>query len=332
MMDIDNVRSWIYQLNDREMRYLRRASLPESYLSLKRKTINDQEIYLFDHGIMRENVVISIHPRFMCVPPHIHDFIEMVYVYSGKFTQIINGKRLTLLRGDMLIVDTGVVHSTERAEDNDIIVTILIRQSFFTNNFLKRILQNGLVSRFIISAIADNKQHGNYLIFNTQKNRRIGSIIDELLIENKTDAENHAYSQDINTVIESYILLLFVELCREWQCKVVPGSCRKNREERIIKILSIIEENYQDLTLSRLAEQFELSPKHLSHLIKSETGCAFKDLIHEKRLERSSILLKSTSMTVFEISIEVGYENLTYFYKKFKGRFGVLPYAYRIGG
>jgi len=52
-------------------------------------------------------------------------------------------------------------------------------------------------------------------------------------------------------------------------------------------------------------------------------------LIQEERLKAAANLLKTTSLPIVEIMQEVGYENITYFYKIFKEKFKITPSIYR---
>ena len=51
--------------------------------------------------------------------------------------------------------------------------------------------------------------------------------------------------------------------------------------------------------------------------------------IQEERLKAAANLLKTTSLPIVEIMQEVGYENITYFYKIFKEKFKITPSIYR---
>ena len=44
-----------------------------------------------------ENIYINKHNRFAPMIEHLHDFIEMTYIYSGTCTQTINGKTVQLM-------------------------------------------------------------------------------------------------------------------------------------------------------------------------------------------------------------------------------------------
>ncbi|WP_227450767.1 helix-turn-helix transcriptional regulator [Clostridioides sp. ES-S-0108-01] len=91
-----------------------------------------------------------------------------------------------------------------------------------------------------------------------------------------------------------------------------------------------IEENYKKITLGEVAEEFHFHPNYLSTLIKKTTGKSFKNIIHEQRIKKAVTLLKNTDMNIEDISIEVGYNNQTFFYKKFKELYGMTPQIYRI--
>jgi AraC-like DNA-binding protein len=54
-----------------------------------------------------------------------------------------------------------------------------------------------------------------------------------------------------------------------------------------------------------------------------------KWLIH-KRLSKSKELLISTNKTVTEVSIEVGYENISHFINAYKNQYGITPKQQRI--
>lgn len=67
----------------------------------------------------------------------------------------------------------------------------------------------------------------------------------------------------------------------------------------------------------------------LSRTIKQETGHTFKELLQEKRFEKASMFLRETDLPIADIMIACGYENSSYFYRKFKEKYEVSPKDYR---
>lgn len=96
---------------------------------------------------------------------------------------------------------------------------------------------------------------------------------------------------------------------------------------------SIIEEirkNYKDnITLTKLAERYNISAGHLSSLLKEELGMPFSEYITSKRIQRAKELLDDESLSVDTIAREVGYKDYFYFTKVFKKAVGISPSKYR---
>lgn len=53
-------------------------------------------------------VTVRPHSRFVEFPEHRHNYVEMMYVVQGNITHIIEGKELTLHKGDVLMLNQQV--------------------------------------------------------------------------------------------------------------------------------------------------------------------------------------------------------------------------------
>lgn len=85
----------------------------------------------------------------------------------------------------------------------------------------------------------------------------------------------------------------------------------------------------RDLQLSQLAKLYFLNPQYLCRLFKKEIGRNFSDYVNAVRIEKSQQLLALTEYSIVDISIEVGYDNVTYFNRLFKRYTGITPSEYR---
>ena len=98
----------------------------------------------------------------------------------------------------------------------------------------------------------------------------------------------------------------------------------------INNIKSYIERNLHfELCIKNIADVFHYNPRYLCRLFKKETGTALNEYILYQRLKRAKKLLCTTSHSIIEISMEVGFKNVTYFNKLFKNRFNITPSGYR---
>ncbi|MGP1432850.1 MAG: 2-isopropylmalate synthase [Catonella sp.] len=103
----------------------------------------------------------------------------------------------------------------------------------------------------------------------------------------------------------------------------------EEKEERLNNILNIIQENYRDITLEKLAEKTYLSKPYLSKYIKAKSGLSFGDNVRMIRLKKAKSLLVSGNLKVEIISEIVGYPNVEHFIRIFKREFGKTPSQFR---
>ena len=101
------------------------------------------------------------------------------------------------------------------------------------------------------------------------------------------------------------------------------------KDERLIEILNYIQTNYLDVTLEDLSEKFYLSKPYLSKYIKEKSGMTFGETVKRVRMKKARALLKSTNMTVENIALSVGYQNVEHFNRLFKKAYKMTPVQYR---
>ena len=98
----------------------------------------------------------------------------------------------------------------------------------------------------------------------------------------------------------------------------------------MIEVLGYIEENYRDGELKELAKYLNHDVYWLSKEIKKLSGRNYTELVQEKRLNQAAYLLKNTSLSVMDIGLSVGYDNLSYFHRIFQKQYGTTPRKYRV--
>lgn len=173
-----------------------------------------------------------------------------------------------------------------------------------------------------MSTLYTNCSDGEYIHFKVSKNKEIQDIVESIIVE--------LYEGGIVSKAKTKLLvgLLLVELVK---CSDdIDVFSEDNYEKKmIIEILKYIDDNYRDGSLIQISYILKQSDYKISKLIKKHLNCTFKELLQEKKLAKSSELLIYTNMPITQIIEEVGYENLTYFYKIFKTKYNMTPKDYR---
>lgn len=95
-------------------------------------------------------------------------------------------------------------------------------------------------------------------------------------------------------------------------------------------IKKYIQEHYnEELSLTRLAELFYLSPHYLSDLFIRETGYGINKYIKTIRMERARDRILNTNEKIQDICKDIGYPNFSYFCRSFRETFGQTPESFR---
>ncbi|WP_078434886.1 AraC family transcriptional regulator [Metabacillus halosaccharovorans] len=277
------------------------------------------EQFFFDKG----PVFISKHHRFADMPLHMHTFIEINYVYSGECYQILNGKEVKLIQGQICLLDKDVPHSIPALGENDILVNIIMKKETFSMSLLGQLSNKGIVSNFLANAISENQQHDQYILFHSEHNENLQYIVKNMLCE-YFDPQD--YSMEM---VNYYMPILFTELMRVYQLDKNFELEQTSSKMNILEILQFIEQHYKDCTLTGLAKKFNFNSNYLGNMLKEKTGKTFLELVQTQKMIETASLLQHTDKSIEEIAYQVGYDSLSFFYRKFKEFYGETPYKYR---
>ncbi|NLG39190.1 MAG: helix-turn-helix transcriptional regulator, partial [Fibrobacter sp.] len=92
-----------------------------------------------------------------------------------------------------------------------------------------------------------------------------------------------------------------------------------------------INSNYHNasLSLEDVCREVGLNRNKLSDILKKNVGMTFSSFVNEIRLKEACRLLIETDLQVVEISINIGFGNVSHFNKVFKQAYQKTPLEYR---
>lgn len=106
----------------------------------------------------------------------------------------------------------------------------------------------------------------------------------------------------------------------------------QNKNSVIEQALALIHQNYaQDIKLQVVADALSIHPVWLSQLFKKEVGTNFLDYVTELRIQKSKEYLRQSSLKIYEIAYNVGYQDVHHFGRLFKKKTGMTPKEFRYG-
>ena len=108
------------------------------------------------------------------------------------------------------------------------------------------------------------------------------------------------------------------------------GECEENSLRR--RIGDYLETYYRTATLTELAETVGMTPPYVSRRVKELFGASFSDLVKERRFSEAERLLLQSDIPVAAIAEAVGYENNSFFHRRFREQYGTSPSKWRKNG
>lgn len=270
---------------------------------------------------LRSHIFVRKHSRFRSNKIHRQDAVELAYVYSGRASKIVNGTRIDLQQGQVIIVDSHTAHNTLPLVEEDIFIIMQFDKRLFEGGFITMLGEDSILSSFIINSIITGASHDGYLVFHSENNRRLHVFMTEFLCE-------HFDPSPRNDEMSARLLAVISE---ELACVREDDVTSSYETHRTIvpNILRFIEREYRTCTVKQAADVFSLAPDSLSRILKRETGSTFNQLVQQQRINVAKSLLAEGSLPVTGVARQVGYENMTHFYKLFQKAVGTSPSNYK---
>lgn len=253
------------------------------------------------------NIFINKHHRYSKMPAHTHEFVEFNYMLSGSCVQYVNGEKITLNQGEILLLDKEIVQRIDVLGENDILINILLKgESITTDLVVNRVRSNGIVNEFLMNASNDYGSHSAVIHFPSGHNENVQLVMQKLILEYYN--KKNDYMRSMNLLMS----LLIIELTR-----AVEEDSFQQQDDEIVHILRYIEVHYRTVALKQLSAHFGYNLNYISNKLKKETGKSFKELLNYTRYKASLELIKETDKSFEEIAYEVGYETVSSLYKLF---------------
>lgn len=182
------------------------------------------------------------------------------------------------------------------------------------------IVDNKVIAIIFIGNILNDE--GKDTILSRIKENQLGDDAEHLLSSFERDIPIER-CRIIGDLIEDYIIT---------QLSLYPADEDVPAANTIITdIQTYIEENLcENISIKSIASLFHYNEKYFGRLFKKNFNCSMNLYICKKRIEKACHLLKTTKRSITEIATRTGFENVTYFNRKFKQLIGITPGEFRL--
>lgn len=293
--------------------------IPPAAIDLKAS--HEQKVPVINNKYFFRNCSVAIrkHNRFAPYPLHTHQYFEINYMLRGHATEYVNGKKIVLSEGDILLLDIGSQHRIDALDTNDLLINLLFRDRNISLDLISQMkAKKSVLYDFLINNMALHPKPQQYMLFKNIGNNGadIQATFDTLI------TEYYQQRDFADTIIQSELTVLIAQLVRSNQ---PPVAVTSPTQKLAISLLDEIRQNYQKISLDMLSEKYSYNKNYLSNLFHKVVGKTFSQALTEERLIHARENIQNTTRPISTIVHDVGFSNKSFFYNKYAEKFGCTP-------
>ena len=251
-------------------------------------------------------------------PMHVHDFYEMVLVYSGRATHITTNGDRDIQGGDFVSIKLGQAHGYKNIR-NQVLMNILIKPTFFDED------RYGLKSLPAFDAMFGQDPGGESPIVHFRLDYEVFAKARELVENANTELSGHSdgYRAMVVSLVQEFIVLL----TRNYKGK---KAIRPDFGMDVSSLINYVKHNYRSpMSMAVLTAVSGMSESHVLRVFKQYLGASPFQYINRLRLSTAADALIQTDKSITEIALDLGFNDSNYFTRLFRKHRGLSPREYR---
>ncbi len=256
----------------------------------------------------------------MCL--HWHDEMELIHIHEGEGTFFINLKPYTVKEGDLLIIPPQCIHSAATQMASSISYDAIV----FHLDMLRSASIDSVTMDYITPLV--NGELSTPILLHPNGPHYSSVLHTIMAISESYQTGSPVYQLEIKAALFQLFALLYGHGFIQKSTASETGHTQKIEKIKLA-IQYILEHYNEDLPIQTLADLLQYSEYHFIRFFKEQTGSTCIQYINTIRLQKACELLLSTPLSITEIALEVGFQNISYFIRTFKAKYNCTPNAYR---
>lgn len=256
------------------------------------------------------------------LPHHWHSEFEFIYLAAGEAVFTIDDEDILIKAGECIFVNCGQLHSGFSKTDACTYFSVVFGTEFLTNTFdaCNKFFDGIKTNKYkILQHFKPEIPSQAKVIFNLK------DIVAEL-----TD-KDIAYELSVKSKLLSIFSVLFRNSLYTTMLNDHKGLLSTKRHNTLKQILGYIYQNYsKKIKLTDISESVNLTPQYLCKFFKDMTNMSIVDYINHSRIETAISLLKISTLSITDIALECGFDNISYFNRVFKKQMNCSPTEFKL--
>lgn len=258
---------------------------------------------------------------------HSHPDFEIFYFHEGRTRLIIQHRIYELQPGDIVLLNGLAMHRVNSIPSYPNIRTTIEFLPEFILPILKLMNAAELLDLFqtlnnSIIRLEDRSQlkHFEHCML------RLNDLLNKLSISTQINDALH------ESHVKNIIIEMLFEILDLTQSKLSEITMDKSDNELLVeRMLSwIMDHHTEKLSMKRLAEEFFISKRHISHLFKHIVGMTVMEYIMNCRIDHAKFMLSmKPNKKISDIALDVGFTCNAHFSRSFRTKVGTSPSGFR---
>ncbi len=254
--------------------------------------------YIYERNDFECNVVDEV-GDFL----HLHNEIELLYIYKGKMKVVCNFQEYTVGENEFVIIFPNTLHSVKKLEKVEYLLSIFSKDVFPSMS----------------SIWACKSVVGPPIIHLQDLHEEVGFSLKQ--IYNRKDIQVKC------NITIAYLTIILDNILNAIELK--PFYSDKNMEW-LYRVIKYLNENYHHtIRLEEISRELGISKYHLSRNFNERIGCSISEYVNQLRVGQAKNMLKNTDLQIIDIAMECGFESLSTFFRVFKSLNIGTPNQYR---
>lgn len=263
----------------------------------------------------------SIPGDFTQVPLHWHEEMELVYVKKGCGTVSVDFMPCKVRAGDIIFICPGQFHDIRQLRQESMEYENII----FPLHLLNASHADSVWETYLAPIARRQAALPLQLCPDAPEYPPIANCLDQI------DDLRRTFPPAYELLIKGKLFELFFQLYDQKLVQASPeGNTKQKTLDKTRRILKYVEQHYAEpLSIEKMAQASGLSQSHFMKFFKQTFGTTFTAYLNDYRLAMASRLLLASEDTILTVAAECGFENLSYFNRVFKRKFGMTPREFR---
>ncbi|MBY9080303.1 AraC family transcriptional regulator [Paenibacillus sp. HN-1] len=251
---------------------------------------------------------------------HWHEEAEILYVVDGEMELVVDGVSIFAKKNTVVLIPPNLLHVAYQCHDRKCRFTSIVFHSDFIASKNEDKIQTTQLNPFLVNTFISS-----YVL---KASDRSNEIVQQLLAEFERSYQGDQSYREL--LLKGYLCQILFHLLQKEEIHNVKTASDYLNEVRKKKIISFIEENYQNaVSLNDLANVISLSKEQFCRFFKQSFRSTPINYLNQHRINRAMDLLKRTNLSIIDIAIEVGFDSSNHFSIAFKKTTGMTPSHFR---